>query len=196
MRAIFPNPITTAIWLLPVLACSSQSPISTPQPEGAPTAVRVIPLPRTIVLETAGPSPSDTTVSFTAGTERVIVMRHGPPENTVFAEVSFSAAAFADSGQTVTVEMRPRPGVYGLDLSISVPLRGGAAIAFYYARYFFAPARARQVYRSDAAFEQALAIGRVLPEQQIELLPTTRPQLDQVSAPIPGPGSFLVGAPQ
>jgi hypothetical protein len=196
MRAISPNPLPAAIWLLPVLACGSPRTISTTAPDSAPTVSRVVPLARAIVLETAGPSSSDTSVSFPAGTERVIVLRHGPPENIVFAEVSFSAGAFADSGQTVTAEVRPRPGVYGLDLSLNVPLRGPARVAFYYARYFSAPARARQVYRSDEAFERALSVGRVLPENQIELLPSTRQELDHVSASIPASGSYLVAAPQ
>lgn len=135
-------------------------------------------------------------MSFPAGSRHVIVLRHGPPENIVFAEVTFSADAFPDSGQTITVEVRPRPGVYGLDLSVSVPPRGGTAVGFYYARYFSAPARARQVYRSDAAFERALSVGRLLPENQIELVPSTRQELDHISASIPGPGSYLVAAPQ
>jgi hypothetical protein len=157
----------------------------------------VLQLSRVIVLETAGPPPSDTSVSFPAGAPRVIVLRHGPPENIMFAQLSFAAAAFADSGRTVTVDVRVRPGIYGLDVAISHPVRegGGARVDFDYARFFSAPARARQVYRSDAAYERALAVGRVLPDGQIELLPSTRPQLDQVGAAIPGPGSYLVAAP-
>jgi hypothetical protein len=149
-----------------------------------------------IVLETAGPPPSDTTVSFTAGTPQVIVLRHGPPENIVFARISFSGTAFADSGQTVSVEVRPRPGVYGLDLTTSLPVRGGTTLEFAYARYFSAPARALQPYRSVPAFERALAVGRLLSETQIELLPSTNQELDHVAAAIPGTGRYLVAAPQ
>jgi len=65
-----------------------------------PSAPRVVPLASVIVLETAGPPPSDTTVTFTAGQPRVIVLRHGPPENVVFAELMFPPSAFrADSGR-------------------------------------------------------------------------------------------------
>jgi hypothetical protein len=124
------------------------------------------------------------------------VLRHGTPENIVFARVSFSAAAFGDSGQMATVEVRPRPGVYGLELSTSVPVRTGVTVEFDYARYFSAPARAREVYRSEIAFERALAVGRLLPDAQIELLPSTSHELDEVSALAPGPGSYLVAAPQ
>jgi hypothetical protein len=155
-----------------------------------------LPLARVIVLETSGPPPSDTSVSFPVGTPRTIVLRHGPPENIVFASLSFAAGAFVDSEQTVKVDVRPRPGVYGLDLATSLPLRQGATVVFHYSRFFSAPARARQVYGSDVAFERALAVGRILPENQIELLPSTRPAPDNLAAEVPAPGSYLVAAPQ
>jgi hypothetical protein len=149
-----------------------------------------------IVLETAGPQPSDTSVTFVTGTPRTIVLRHGPPENIEFARLDFPPNAFGDSGQTVTVDVKPRPGIYGLDLGITLPLRGRATLAFSYPRYFSAPTRARQLYRSDAAYERALAIGRVLPENQIELLSSTRPTPDNLTAQVSTPGSYLVAAPQ
>jgi hypothetical protein len=149
-----------------------------------------------IVLETAGPQPSDTSVSFVTGMPRTIVLRHGPPENIEFATLDFPPNAFGDSGQAVTVDVKPRPGVYGLDLGISLPLRGRATLAFSYPRYFSAPRRARQLYRSDVAYERALAIGRVLPENQIELLSSTRPTPDHLMAQVSNPGSYLVAAPQ
>lgn len=155
-----------------------------------------MPLSRAIVLETAGPPPSDTSVSFVAGTRRIIVMRHGPPENIVFARVTFQPTTFGDSGQQVSVDLRPRPGVYGVDISTSIPPRSGFSVVFEFARYFSAPARALQVYRSDAAFERALAVGRQLPDNNIELLPPTDTEIDKVSAVVPGPGSYLVAAPQ
>jgi hypothetical protein len=155
-----------------------------------------VPLARVVVLETAGPPPPDTTVSFTAGIRRIIVLRHGPPENIVFARVSFAAAAFADSGRSVTVEIRPRPGVYGLELSTSQPFREGSTVEFDYARYFSAPARSLQVYSSDAAFERALVVGRLLPNNQIELLPPLEGELDHAAAAIAVAGTYLVAAPQ
>ena len=124
------------------------------------------------------------------------MLRHGPPENIVFARLVFSAGAFADSGQLVTVDVKPRPGVYGLDLGTSKPIRGAASLAFDYSRYFSAPERARQVYRSDGAFERALAIGRVLSEDQIELLPSVRPELDNLRGPVATAGRYLLAAPQ
>jgi hypothetical protein len=182
--------------LFPASACGARRPVASPTPAG-PTAPRILPLARVIVLETSGPPPSDTSVSFTAGTRRMIVLNHGPPEDIEFATVSFAANAFADSGQTVTVDIKPRPGVYGLDLATSLPLRtGGASLVFDYARYFSAPARALQVYGSHVAFERALAVGRVLPDNQIELLPSTHPESDDIEAPLPAAGSYLVAAPQ
>jgi hypothetical protein len=196
MRAISRNPFCAATWGLALLSCGSpQRAVPVTQPQ-QPTPARVLPLAQVIVLETAGPPPSDTTVSFTAGTPRAIVLRHGPPENIVFARISFSGAAFADSGQTVSVEVRPRPGVYGLDLTTSLPVRGGTTLQFAYARYFSAPARALEVYRGVPAFERALAVGRLISETQIELLPSTNQELDHVAAAIPGSGRYLAAAPQ
>jgi hypothetical protein len=198
MRGISRELSSRATWILAavlaVAACGPPRPVTVAPT--APTPARVLPLVRVIVLETAGPAPSDTSVSFVAGTPRTIVLRHGPPENIVFARVIFSAGAFADSGQLVTVDVQPRPGVYGLDLTTSKPIRGAASVAFDYSRYFSAPERARQVYRSNGAFERALAIGRTLSEDRIELLPTIRPELDNVRAPVATGGRYLLAAPQ
>jgi hypothetical protein len=198
LRAISRALIGPAISLLVMVtsaACGSRKPVLGAPPD-SPSAPRVLPLNRVIILQTSGPSPSDTSVSFPAGTLRTIVLRQGPPENIVFARVTFPAAAFPDSGQTVTVEVKPRPGVYGLDIGMSRPIRVSATVMFEYARYFSAPERARQVYRTDGAFEQALAIGHLLPENQIELLPSVRPELDHVSAPVATGGSYVVAGPQ
>jgi len=182
--------------LLSAAGCGARQPVASTAPAG-PTPARILPLARVIGLETSGPSPSDTTVSFTAGTPRTIVLTHGPPDNIEFASVSFAAHAFADSGQTVTVDIKPRPGVYGLDLATSLPLRSGEArLVFDYARYFSAPARALQLYHSHAGFERVLAVGRVLPDDQIELLSSTHPEPDDIEAVLPVTGSYLVAAPQ
>lgn len=200
--AISRRPTGSATWIgLAVLSllwgCGAPRSVESTTPEAPPSVPRVLPLSRVIVLETSGPPPSDTSVSFTAGQPYVIVLRHGPPENIVFARLSFTAAAFADSGQTVSVELHPRPGVYGLDFTTSLALRGGEAmLVFDYARYFSAPARARQVYGSDVAFERALAVGRLLPENQIELLPSSRPAPDNLRGALTATGSYLVAAPQ
>lgn len=161
-----------------------------------PNAIRLVPLASAIVLETAGPPPSDTTVTLTAGEPRVVVLRHGPPENVVFAELSFASNAFrADSGQPVRIEVRPRPGVYGLDLTASAPLDRGTAVTFKYARYFSAPARARVAYGSDVLYERALAVGQIeTGSAQLALLPSSRPVADNLQARLPAAGTFVVAA--
>lgn len=156
-----------------------------------------MPLGEAIVLETAGPPVADTSVRFVAGRTRAIVLRHGPPEFIVFAELWFPAEAFLpDSGREVTIDVRIRPGVYGLDVASSLPIGPGAYLVFKYARFFSAPARARTVYGSDVVYERALAIGRLRPDGMLALLPTTRPAADVLRAPLTEAGSYLVAAPR
>jgi hypothetical protein len=183
-----------ASWLCLAAACGGRA--GGGAAEVGPTAVRVVQLSTAIVLETAGPPPSDTSVTFTTGRSRTIVLRHGPPEDVVFAELTFPAHAFrADSGREVRVDVRPRPGVYGLDLATSLPLGDGAAVTFKYARYFSAPARARAAYGSDVMYERALSVGELLPNgSQLALLPSTRPAADNLRSALPAPGTYLVAA--
>ena len=203
MTAISWLALRGATWLLiSALACTwacsgRRAPVQdAPAAPEVPVTLRVLPLSRVFVLETAGPPPPDTSVTFTTGTPRIIVLYHGG-ENVAFARFTFEAAAFGDSGQAVQVEVHPRPGIYGLDFTTSLPLRAGqASLTFVYGRYFSAPARARQQYGSDEAFERALAVGRVLPENQVELLPSTRPAADNLPAALPGPGVYIAAAPQ
>ncbi len=194
------QPRHAATWLAIALgagcvACGGRkSPVVTEEP--GPVAPRTLPLARVFVLETAGPAPGDTSVTFTTGAPYTIVMYHAG-ESIAFARLSFAAAAFGDSGRTVQVEAKPRPGIYGLDLTTSLPFRAEqAAITFVYGRYFSAPARARQVYGSDAAFEKALAVGQLVSSEQVTLLPSTRPAADNVQAALPAAGSYIVAAPQ
>jgi hypothetical protein len=200
MGAISRGPVGGATWLLvsalgAVLACGGRRP-SVPESPAGPVAPRVLPLARVFVLETSGPPPPDTSVTFTTGKPRIIVLYHGG-ESITFARLSFEAGAFGDSGRTVQVDVRPRPGIYGLDLTTSLPLRGAAAaVTFEYTRYFSAPARARQVYGSDVAFERVLAVGRILPDNHVELLPSTRSAADNLRAALPEPGSYIVAGPQ
>jgi hypothetical protein len=197
MTAIFRHRVGAASCLCAALAaCGGRASSGAKGTE--PLPARIVPLASAIVLETAGPPPSDTAVTFTAGEPRVIVLRHGPPENVVFAEVSFAPQTFhADSGRPVKVEIHPRPGVYGIQLVSSVPFTEGASVVFKYSRYFSAPAKARAVYGSDPLYERALAIGQVLGTgQTVALLPTTRPAPDNLQAALPAPGTYLVAAPQ
>ena len=135
-------------------------------------------------------------MTFITGSSRVITLYHSG-ESIDFAQLSFEAGAFGDSGRTVRVDVHPRPGIYGLDVTTSLPLRGGAAaVTFEYARYFSAPALARRVYGNDVAFERVLAVGQLLPDNQVELLPSTRPATDNLRAALPAPGSYIVAGPR
>ena len=196
MTAISRGRWSRASWICLLAACGgARAPGAARQPSpGSPT--RVISLAQALVLETAGPPPPDTTVSFIAGQPRTIVLRHGPPDNIVFAELVFPPGAFADSGREVKVEVHPRPGIYGLDIATSAPIRDEAALVFQYARYFSAPVRARAVYGSDVAYERALAVGAVQANGQLAFLPSTRPASDNLRAALPAAGSYLVAAPQ
>lgn len=196
MAGIFRGLWGRASWLcLAAAACGGpRSPRDSAA--GAPAANRTIPLASAIVLETAGPPPPDTTVTFIAGEPHTIVLRHGPPEYIVFAELVFPSSAFAERGREVRVDVRPRPGLYGLDLTTSLPIRDSATVAFKYARYFASPAKARAVFGSDIAYERALAVGRLMPDSMLALLPSTRPFPDVLQAPLPAAGGYLVAAPQ
>jgi len=147
------------------------------------------------MLETAGPPPADTSVTFTAGEPHTIILRHGPPDNVEFMELSFPQSTFqADSGRPVRVDVQPRPGLYGIDLTTSLTMGTGATLVFKYARYFSAPAQARAIYGSDIRFEQALAIGQLRPDGQLAFLPSIRPAADNLQARLTGPGEYLVAA--
>jgi hypothetical protein len=182
-----------ASWLCLVAACGGRAATTGPKP-GPAGVIRVVPLDAAFVLETAGPPPPDTSVTFTVGTSRIIILRHGPPDNLVFAELQFPPKAFADSGRPVTVGIHPRPGVYGVDVTASLPLAAGASLTFKYARYFSAPARARAAYGSDVLYERALAIGQLRPGGQLGFLRSTRPASDNIRSALPGSGSYLVAA--
>jgi hypothetical protein len=198
---IFPQSCRAATWLVilgigAVSACGGRRPAPVTDIEPAITAPRTLPLARLFQLETAGPPPGDTSLTFVTGSPRIVVLYHAG-ESIVFARLSFGAAAFGDSGQTVQLDVRPRPGIYGLDLTTSRPFRAGeATITFVYGRYFSAPARARQVYGGDVAFERALAVGQLITDGQVSLLPTTRPSPDNVQAALPTSGTYVVAAPQ
>jgi hypothetical protein len=157
-----------------------------------------VPGPRPIgevyVLEADGGPPTDTTISFSAGSERVVVIRHPAPDYAMFAEVAFDTASFAGTSGEVQVTIRPRPGVYGIDLESSGGLRQ-ATVTFKYAVHFLAPADARARYGSDIAFERQLFVGS-LQGETVTYLPSARPATDNLTATLPGPGSYIVSAPR
>lgn len=195
MTGISRGHIGRASWIvLAALACAGRTP--GPGKPGGPAAVRVIPASQAMVLETAGPPIVDSSVTFTTGERRSIVLRHGPPENITFAELDFPPDAFGDSGRQVQVDVKQPPGVYGLDVRTTLPLVHPAALIFKYGRYFLASAKARSMYGNDVQFERALAVAQVLPDGQLALMPSTRPASDNLRAAITALGTYLVAAPQ
>jgi hypothetical protein len=156
-------------------------------------------LDQVFLLETAGVPPDDTTLTVARGARRVIVLRHGPPDNLIFADVTLPATA-PDSlprpgPDSIRISLRPRPGVYGVDVE-SPALPVGTTVTFEYPVHFSAPAEARQKYGTDAGFEAVMAVGQLLPDGGIRFLISTRPTSDNLRAAIPGPGGYVVGAPR
>jgi hypothetical protein len=182
-----------------MLACAACGGRRGASPNGdapGPTAPVTLPLSAVFLLEASGTPPNDTVVTVTAGQRRTILLRAGPPDNTVFAEMQVPADAFAETGSTVEIRLRPRPGIFGVDLESSRPFAKPVRLTFKYARHFSAPADARRRYGGDAAFERALAIGRLQPDGTVTFLPSSRPASDNLEAMVAEPGSYVVGAPR
>ena len=170
---------------------------NTPQPATGP---RILPADQLYVLEASGTPPGDTALAFPAGADRTVILRHGAPDNTVFAQVVFPAAAFSPDGgaDSVHVSLRPRPGIYGLEFECDRPMaaKAGARQVFKYPVHFSAPIGAQQRYGSAVVFERALAIGQLDSDGRYDLLPSTRPASDNLEAPLSGPGTYIVAAPR
>ncbi len=163
--------------------------------EGLP---RERPLSQLYVLEMSGIPPEDTVVTFAAGRPRVIVLRHGPPDNSVFVELFFPDSAFrgAQVPESVTATIRPRPGVYGLDLGLSAIPRRGATIRFKYPVHFTPPLAAIRKHGSAVRFERTLQVARRIEGERFAMLPSERPASDNLRAALAGPGTYLVAGPR
>jgi hypothetical protein len=153
---------------------------------------------RLYVLEMTGIPAEDTTVTLGAGARRTIILRHGAPDNSTFVELEFGAETFPApaSPESITVTVRPRAGVYGVDVTTSVPPGGGAVIRFKYPVHFAAPLAALARYGSEFRFEQALSVAHQLDNGNFGLLRSRRPALDNLEAALPGAGTYLVVAPK
>ena len=150
------------------------------------------------VLEAGGAQPEDTVVTVPSGARRVVVLRRSAPDFGLFAELVFPAQALTGTRDAGGARggIRPRPGLYALDFDLDGAVAEGATITFSYGAHFVAPAGARERYGSDIAFERALAIGRLVGDTLVVFLQTSRPGSDMLSAPLPGPGRYLVAAPR
>lgn len=191
-----PHPRCSPAALTVLLACGAAQPQGAPEP--SPAAITaVLAAGDLLPLEIAGVTPTDTTVTFATGRDRKVILRHGPPDNTVFVELFFPAGGFgASPAESVTVSVHPSPGLYGLTLATSQVPGPGARIRFKYPVHFGAPLAGLTRYGSPARYEQALVILRQLENGRWGRLPTTRPATDNLEAALGAAGTFLVAAPR
>lgn len=182
------------------LACGPPRVSETASGPPAPKPLPPRPLTEVFVLEAAGAQPEDTSLSLAPGAPRVIVLRRSAPDFGLFARIELGdstlQAAANPAGGRAGLTIRPRPGEYGLELEVPGTVGSGGSILFSYGSHFVAPAGARERYGSDIYFERQLAIGRVDSNDLVTFLPTRRPGSDMLSAPLPGPGRYLVAAPR
>jgi hypothetical protein len=127
-----------------------------------------------------------------------VVLRRSAPDYGLFARLEFAGHSLSAPGGSgaVRLTIHPTPGVYGLDLAVEGTVGDSARIVFSYGVHFVAPEGARQRYGSNLAFEKELAIGRLSDSGTVVFLATLRPGSDMLSAPLPGPGRYLVAAPR
>ncbi len=162
-----------------------------------PVPTPALPLARLYLLEMTGIPADDTTVTFRTGTPRTIILRHGPPDNAPFVEIRFSAESLlAAAPESVTVTVRPRAGIYGVDITASFPPGPGSTVRFKYPVHFAAPVEALARYGSRARFERALSVVYLIAGDQYRLLESARPGPDNLEARLRGTGTYLVAAPR
>jgi len=177
--------------------CRSRPEVQGASPEPSETPDVTLPVDQLFVLEAWGAPPLDTVVVFRPGGPRTVLLRHAPPDNTIFVELSLPADLFpAGSGDSVRLTIEPRPGLYGITITSAPTFAEGAILTFKYPVHFAAPREASQRYGNPAQFERALGIGVRQNDGRYHLLPSLRPAADNLSATIPGPGVYLVAAPR
>lgn len=180
-----------------VVACAAAPLTSAKAPlpyTGDPS--RTYALSQVFLLQKTEPEIGDTTVRVRRRVARVIVLRHPAPDHLTFAELLLPAGAFDSTGpDSVDVTIRPRRGVYGIDLATSSTLKT-ATLTFKYAVHFKEPDDARTLFPSDVAFERVLAIGKESPGGTVVFQRSYRPAADNLSADLTSAGSYVVGAPK
>lgn len=156
-----------------------------------------LPMSGVLVLESWGAPAEDTVVRFLAGQDRVVLLRRGAPDNNMFARLVFPAGSVTPArGDTVTLRIRARPGVFGLDVATDATFSPGAQVAFSYGIHFVAPGGARAAYGNDYRFERYLAVSQLEADSTVVFLASFRIASDVLTAPISGSGSYLVAAPR
>jgi hypothetical protein len=137
-------------------------------------------------------------VTFAVTQPRAIVLRHGPPDNTVFAEVDIPANALTAGGaDSATLTIRPVPGIYGLTLASDASLGAPITLTFKYPVHFAAPSDSRARYPTDVLFEQALVVALVQDDgARFQTLRSTRPASDNLQAAVAKLGRYEMVAPR
>jgi hypothetical protein len=181
-----------------VLACGRPAPEPLPDPLVTPLSPP-LPLTQVFTLESWGAQPEDTVVTVPTGARRVVVIRRGPPDNSLFATLVFPPGSLVPAtpgADSVQLRLSIPPGLYGVDLATDGELRNGATVTFSYGMHFVAPADARRAYGSDIRFEQFLGVGRLERDTLLVFMESWRPSSDVLRAPLAGPGRYLVAAPR
>lgn len=183
-----------------IILAACGSPKSAPRVDPMATPVYPPqPLDKVFILESWGAAPEDTVVRFAAGQARTVIVRRGAPDNNLFARLTFPPGTMVPpAGDSVVIRLIMRPGLFGMDLITDAEVRPGAEITFSYAIHFVAPQAAREVYGTDNRFERFLGVGH-LPgpaDSTVVFLDSWRSASDLLTAPIAGPGRYLVAAPR
>jgi hypothetical protein len=191
------TPLAIAFAIILLSGCRGRPQVQGAAPEPPETPNVTLPLNELLVLESWGAPPGDTSVAFAPGSRRTVLLRHAPPDNTVFAELSLPAELFSNPGtDSIRLRIEIRPGVYGMTITSTPGFAAGAILTFKYPVHFAASQAANRRYGNRAQFERALGIGVQENDGRFRLLPSTRPAADNLSATIPGPGVYLVAAPR
>jgi hypothetical protein len=180
-----------------VIACAS-APLTAGKPPAPFTGdpARTYALTQVYLLHASEPAVPDTSVRVRRGVPRVIVLRHPAPDDLTFAELAIPAVAFdSTAADSVDVAIHVRPGIYGVDVTTSAPLKS-ATLTVKYAVHFQAPPEARTAFGSDVLFERALAIGKLGPGETVVFQRSYRPAADNLSTTLAAAGSYVVGAPK
>jgi hypothetical protein len=98
---------------------------------------------------------------------------------------------------SVTLTIRPLPGIYGLvlesDASVTTPIR----LTFKYPVHFAAPSDSRARYPSDVLFEQALVVALAQNDgTTFQTLRTIRPASDNLQVVLSVLGRYQMVAPR
>lgn len=196
-------PLRVALVLLVILTAGTACHRNTLTDPGAPppgaTLYKQPPLStdRVWLAELAGTTPSDTTVTFPADSGRTIVMRHGPPDNAIFAIVQFAPGALKPpSGAQAEVVLHPVPGRLGVEVLSPDTFAAGATVTLSYAIHFQAPSDAVAKFAGVGRFEQALAAAKTLPDGRLQFLRTERPAADMARFTIDGSATYLLATPR